>query len=82
MTRTGKSARLMMHTFEACAEFHPDDARKAGLDDGALARLSSPWGQMVARVTVSAEQRRGCVFVPMRRTGTSPCCTPANPLCW
>ena len=69
MTRTGKSARLMMHMFEPCAEFHPDDARKAGLDDGALARLSSPWGQMVARVTVTAEQRRGCVFVPMHWNG-------------
>ncbi|MEH2564046.1 nitrate reductase [Bradyrhizobium sp. AZCC 2289] len=69
MTRTGKSPRLMMHMFEPCAEFHPDDARKAGLDDGALARLSSPWGQMVARVTVTAEQRRGCVFVPMHWNG-------------
>ncbi|MBA2402090.1 MAG: molybdopterin-dependent oxidoreductase [Bradyrhizobium sp.] len=69
MTRTGKSARLMMHTFEACAEFHPDDARKADLVDGALARLSSPWGQMVARVSVTDEQRRGCVFVPMHWNG-------------
>ena len=69
MTRTGKSARLMMHTFEACAEFHPDDARKADLVDGALARLSSPWGQMVARVSVTADQRRGCVFVPMHWNG-------------
>jgi assimilatory nitrate reductase catalytic subunit len=69
MTRTGKSPRLMMHMFEPCAEFHPDDARKAGLEDGALARLSSSWGQMVARVTVTAEQRRGCVFVPMHWNG-------------
>jgi assimilatory nitrate reductase catalytic subunit len=69
MTRTGKSPRLTMHVFEPCAEFHPDDARKAGLDDGALARLSSRWGQMVARVTVTAEQRRGCVFVPMHWNG-------------
>ena len=69
MTRTGKSPRLMLHTFEPCAEFHPEDARKAGLEDGALARLSSPWGQMVARVTVTAEQRRGCVFVPMHWNG-------------
>ena len=69
MTRTGKSPRLMMHMFEPRAEFHPDDARKAGLDDGALARLSSHWGQMVARVTVTAEQRRGCVFVPMHWNG-------------
>ena len=69
MTRTGKSPRLTMHMFEPCAEFHPDDARKAGLEDGALARLSSRWGQMVARVTVTAEQRRGCVFVPMHWNG-------------
>ena len=69
MTRTAKSPRLMMHMFEPCAEFHPDDARKAGLDDGALVRLSSSWGQMVARVTVTAEQRRGCVFVPMHWNG-------------
>ncbi|CAN7626861.1 molybdopterin-dependent oxidoreductase [Bradyrhizobium sp. LjRoot220] len=69
MTRTGKSPRLMTHTFEPCAEFHPEDARKVGLEDGALARLSSSWGQMVARVTVSTEQRRGCVFVPMHWNG-------------
>ena len=69
MTRTGKSPRLMLHTFEPCAEFHPDDARKAGVDDGALAQLSSRWGRMVARVTVTAEQRRGCVFVPMHWNG-------------
>ena len=69
MTRTAKSPRLMMHMFEPCAEFHPEDARKAGLDDGALAQLASPWGQMVARVTVTAEQRRGCVFVPMHWNG-------------
>lgn len=69
MTRTGKSPRLMMHMFEPRAEFHPDDARKAGLDDDALARLSSPWGQMVTRVTITTEQRRGCVFVPMHWNG-------------
>jgi assimilatory nitrate reductase catalytic subunit len=69
MTRTGKSPRLMMHMFEPCAELHPDDARKVGIEDGALARLSSSWGTMVARVTVTAEQRRGCVFVPMHWNG-------------
>jgi assimilatory nitrate reductase catalytic subunit len=58
-----------MHMFEPCAEFHPDDARKAGLANGALARLSSSWGEMVTRVTVTAEQRLGCVFVPMHWNG-------------
>ena len=69
MTRTGKSPRLMAHTFEPCVEFHPDDARQAGVDNGALARLTSPWGEMVVRVAVTAEQRRGCVFVPMHWNG-------------
>lgn len=69
MTRTGKSPRLMAHTFEPCAEFHPDDARQAGVDNGALARLTSQWGEMVVRVAVTAEQRRGCVFVPMHWNG-------------
>ena len=69
MTRTGKSARLLAHVFEPCAEFHPDDARMAGVENGGLARLTSPWGEMVARVVVTAEQRRGCVFVPMHWNG-------------
>ncbi|WP_283397401.1 molybdopterin dinucleotide binding domain-containing protein, partial [Acinetobacter baumannii] len=46
MTRTGTSARLMAPTFEPSVEFHPDDARQAGVNDGALARLTSPWGEM------------------------------------
>jgi assimilatory nitrate reductase catalytic subunit len=69
MTRTGKSPRLMAHTFEPCVEFHPDDARQAGVDNGGLARLTSAWGEMVARVAVTSEQRRGCVFVPMHWNG-------------
>ena len=69
MTRTGKSARLLAHVFEPYAEFHPDDARMAGVENGGLARLTSPWGEMVARVVVTAEQRRGCVFVPMHWNG-------------
>ena len=53
MTRTGKSPRLLAHAFEPYAEFHPDDARMAGLENGGLARLTSPWGEMVARVVVT-----------------------------
>jgi assimilatory nitrate reductase catalytic subunit len=69
MTRTGKSPRLLAHVFEPYAEFHPEDARMAGVENGGLARLTSSWGEMVARVIVTAEQRRGCVFVPMHWNG-------------
>ncbi len=30
-----------------------------------MVRLASNWGEMIARVVVTADQRRGCVFVPM-----------------
>jgi assimilatory nitrate reductase catalytic subunit len=69
MTRTAKSPRLMQHTFEPSAEFHPEDARRQNLDNGALVRLTSAFGTMVARVAVTPEQRRGCVFVPMHWSG-------------
>ena len=65
MTRTARSARLSQHVFEPYAELHPDDARRYGVTDGDLAELNSARGRMIARVRVSAEQRRGCVFAPM-----------------
>jgi len=65
MTRTGRSARLSQHVFEPYAEMHPDDARRSGVSDGDLARLTSANGEMIARARISAEQRRGCVFAPM-----------------
>ena len=65
MTRTGKSARLSAHIFEPFAELHADDAKQAGIADGALVRLASPWGEMVARALVAQDHRRGCVCVPM-----------------
>jgi assimilatory nitrate reductase catalytic subunit len=69
MTRTAKSPRLMLHTFEPVAEFHPEDASREGLENGALVRLTSEFGAMIARVAVTSEQRRGCVFVPMHWSG-------------
>jgi assimilatory nitrate reductase catalytic subunit len=65
MTRTGWSPRLSEHVSEPVAELHPADAAVAQLAEGALVSISSPWGEMVARVRVSDDQRRGSVFVPM-----------------
>ena len=45
------------------------EAEKAGVRNGDVVTyrqaLDSAQGEMIARVRVSAEQRRGCVFVPM-----------------
>ena len=65
LTRTGKSPRLSAHTTEPIAEIHPNDASGADVTDGALVRLSSDRGDMVARVRVTPDQRPGNVFVPM-----------------
>jgi len=65
LTRTGYSARLSAHSIEPYVEMHPDDARVLGVNDGALARISSRWGKSSARVRLSESQRPGSVFAPM-----------------
>jgi assimilatory nitrate reductase catalytic subunit len=65
MTRTGKTARLMEHDPEPYVELHPADAAAKGLEDGALVRVFSRWGEAIVRARVSAEQQPGSVFVPM-----------------
>ncbi len=65
MTRTGKTARLATHLPEPYVEIHPVDALSFRIEDGTIARLRSPWGDMLARVRCSEDQRPGSVFVPM-----------------
>lgn len=65
LTRTALAPRLSGHRAEALLDLHPDDARRAGLDDGALAVIRSRLGQVVARARVTADQKPGQVFLPM-----------------
>ncbi len=65
MTRTGKSPRLASHTPEPVVDLHPNDALLCGVREGELARVTSRWGAMVARVTHSGGIARGSVFVPI-----------------
>jgi ferredoxin-nitrate reductase len=65
MTRTGKVERLRAQHPEPLLEIHPDDAREAGVDDGAPAAIRSRRGGVTARVRCSSEIRRGTVFLPM-----------------
>ena len=65
MTRTAKSVRLSQHTGEPYIEVHPRDAAAHGVQDDALAEVSSRWGTMLGRVRVSEGVRPGQVFVPM-----------------
>ncbi len=65
MTRTSRSARLNNHIAEPIVQIHPQDASQYQLENGAIARLDSRWGNMLARVVVTDEQRPGSLFVPM-----------------
>jgi assimilatory nitrate reductase catalytic subunit len=65
MTRTGLAPRLLSHLSEPYVDLHPQDALLAGLQTGELARVSSRWGSLVARLRTSGEIARGTVFVPI-----------------
>ncbi|MBL6454095.1 molybdopterin-dependent oxidoreductase [Belnapia sp. T6] len=66
MTRTGSVPRLMAHSPEPAAAIHPADA--AGLADGSLARIESPWGEATLRLRHDPGLARGGIFVPMHWT--------------
>jgi len=65
MTRTGKSARLSAHIAEPYAEINTADALRFAVRDGALARLRTNWGTMVARVRTGSDVPSGMVFAPI-----------------
>jgi assimilatory nitrate reductase catalytic subunit len=65
MTRTGLSPRLSDHVGEPFVDMHAQDALLSGARVGELARVTTRWGSMVARVRASGEIARGTVFVPI-----------------
>ena len=69
MTRTGRAPRLAGHTPESYIDMHPQDALLCGVREGELARVSSAWGAMVARVQHGGGIARGGVFVPIHWNG-------------
>lgn len=69
MSRTGKAPRLADHVSESFIDIHPQDALLYGVREGELARVSSAWGAMVARVQHGGGIARGGVFVPIHWNG-------------
>ncbi len=68
MSRTGLSAKLARHREEPLVEVHPDDAARLAIVDGGLARVTTPAGNSLFRVAVTATQRRGELFTPIHWT--------------
>jgi assimilatory nitrate reductase catalytic subunit len=71
MTRTGRAPRLSDHLAEPYVDMHAQDALTAGVRDGELARVSTRWGSIVARLRTSGELARGAVFVPIHWSATN-----------
>jgi assimilatory nitrate reductase catalytic subunit len=65
MTRTGRAPRLAENLPEPFVDIHPQDALLMAAREGELAKVTTRWGSMVARVRCSGEIPRGTVFVPM-----------------
>ncbi|MCP9887679.1 nitrate reductase [Cyanobium sp. ATX 6A2] len=65
MTRTGHVARVSKAYPEPLLEVHPEDAARAALADGVLARVCSRRGAITAKVQISERIRAGTVFLPM-----------------
>ncbi len=68
MTRTGKSARLSQHLAEPYVEIHPADARRIGIADADIVRVSTSNGAILVRALLSNRQSRGAIFVPIHWT--------------
>ncbi|MFK3738168.1 molybdopterin-dependent oxidoreductase [Massilia sp. TN1-12] len=65
MTRTGRSPRLAEHVPEPFVDLHPQDALLCGVKAGELARVTSSWGAVVARVQHGGGIARGSAFMPI-----------------
>jgi ferredoxin-nitrate reductase len=65
MTRTGKSRRLLAAEPEPFLEIHPDDAARAGIEDGEGARVTSRRGSAVLAARFDDSLAPGVVFAPM-----------------
>jgi assimilatory nitrate reductase catalytic subunit len=71
MTRTGRSPKLAEHIPEPTIDLHPQDALLCGVKAGELARVSSQWGAVVARVQHGGGIARGGVFMPIHWSGVN-----------
>jgi assimilatory nitrate reductase catalytic subunit len=65
MSRTGTVEKLFSHMPEPCVELNARDVERLGLDEGALAHLTSRRGSIVMPVKASESIQPGHAFVAM-----------------
>jgi assimilatory nitrate reductase catalytic subunit len=75
MTRTGLSPRLCAHSPEPTIEIHPADAEAAKLADGGFAKVTTPNGSTVLKVSAQSGQQRGSIFAPIHWSDATATCS-------
>jgi len=65
MSKTGKVNKLNQHIKESFLEIHPGDAARLKLKDGELAVITSRRGEVRVKAKISAQIKKGVVFLPM-----------------
>lgn len=65
MTRTARSHKLNNHTAEPTIALHESDAHSLALQQGMLAKVTSPCGEVIVRVDISDGLQQGHVFIPI-----------------
>jgi predicted molibdopterin-dependent oxidoreductase YjgC len=64
-TQTRREAGAVLKQPEAFVEIHPRDARKRGVGDGDLVRISTRRGAIEVRALVSRQVRPGCIWTSL-----------------
>ena len=68
MTRTGRTPTLNSHLAEPFVEIHPEDATVLGIQDAALAMVTTGLAKVIVRALITDRVMPGEVFVPMHWT--------------
>lgn len=70
MTMTGRTSRLFQHRDEPFVEMNTTDARRLGIREGELVKVSNFQAEYIGRARiVDNDQRTGEIFVPMHWNG-------------
>ncbi|GIN08106.1 assimilatory nitrate reductase catalytic subunit [Shouchella clausii] len=67
--QTRNSASLMARNFESFVEMHPETAKKHGIADRTLIKLTTKQGSMIVRCHFTETIREDTVFVPFHWSG-------------
>lgn len=71
MTRTGLSSRLSSHEVEPRLQINPVDAAHYQLTDSGIAKITSPMGSIMMRVSVNKGIKVGNLFAPIHWSDTN-----------